>query len=71
MIGLNVHASGNVNPSGGKIRYSGIDWSARLSNDAGIETIADQELCTIVGVEGTVILVSCSRNATLLVFVWP
>jgi membrane protein implicated in regulation of membrane protease activity len=57
MIGLTVPAATNIETSGGKIRYSGIDWNARLSNDAGVETISAGENCIIVGVEGTTMLV--------------
>tara|TARA_B110000977_G_scaffold147416_1_gene186814 strand:+ start:145 stop:615 length:471 start_codon:yes stop_codon:yes gene_type:complete len=57
MIGLNVPAATDINRSGGKIRYSGIDWNARLSVNAGVETIAAKELCIIVGVKGTTMLV--------------
>ena len=56
MIGLNVPAATDISRSGGKIRYSGIDWNARLSVDAGVETIAAKELCIIVGVKGTTML---------------
>jgi membrane protein implicated in regulation of membrane protease activity len=57
MIGLTVPAATNIETSGGKIRYSGIDWNARLSNGAGVETISSGENCTIMGVEGTTMLV--------------
>lgn len=57
MIGLKVPAARDINHSSGKIRYSGIDWNARLSDDTVVETITAKELCIIVGVEGTVMLV--------------
>lgn len=57
MIGLKVPAASDINKRNGKIRYSGVDWNARLNSDAGVETIAAKELCIIVGVEGTVMLV--------------
>ena len=57
MIGLKVPATTNINQSSGKIRYSGIDWSARLSKDAGVDSIAAEQLCLIDGVEGTGMLV--------------
>ena len=57
MIGLNVMAAANIGQSKGKIRYSGIDWNARLSPDAGVEAIAAEQMCTIVAVEGTTMLV--------------
>jgi inner membrane protein len=58
MIGLNVPATTTINESSGKIRYSGIDWNARLSLDADIDAIAAEQLCTIVSVEGTTMLVT-------------
>jgi len=58
MIGLKVPASSSINQSSGKIRYSGIDWNARLSSDAGVDSIAAKQLCTIVSVEGTTMLVT-------------
>lgn len=57
MIGLQVPVSSIINQSGGKIRYSGINWNARLCHDAGVESIAVKDICTIVGVEGTTMLV--------------
>ena len=58
MIGLNVHATTTIDQSSGKIRYSGIDWNARLSSDAGVDVITAEQLCTIVSVEGTTMLVT-------------
>jgi membrane protein implicated in regulation of membrane protease activity len=60
MIGLKVPASSIINQSSGKIRYSGIDWNARLCDDAGVESIAAEGMCTIAGVEGTTMLVKPS-----------
>jgi len=57
MIGIKVPASTVIDLNGGKIRYSGIDWNARISEGAGVDSIAEQSLCTIVGVEGTTMLV--------------
>ena len=57
MIGLQVPAAADINQSSGKIRYSGIDWSARLGKDVATDSIKEKEMCTIIGVEGTVMLV--------------
>lgn len=57
MIGLQVPAATDINQSGGKIRYSGIDWSARLGKDVASDGIKEKEMCTIIGVEGTIMLV--------------
>ena len=58
MIGLTVPATSTINQSSGKIRYSGIDWNARLSSDAGVDAIAAEQLCTIVSIKGTTMLVT-------------
>lgn len=58
MIGLHVPATTTISQSSGKIRYSGIDWNARLSPDAGVDAIAAEQLCTIVAVKGTTMLVA-------------
>lgn len=57
MIGLQVPASTDISQNGGKIRYSGIDWNARLGKDVAAEDIKAEEMCTIIGVEGTIMLV--------------
>lgn len=57
MIGIKVPAATVIDQSGGKIRYSGIDWNARISEEAGVDTIAADTLCIIVGIEGTTMLV--------------
>ncbi|WP_235015223.1 NfeD family protein [Oceanicoccus sp. KOV_DT_Chl] len=58
MIGQQVPVSTAVTHAvGGTIRHSGINWNARLSNGAAVESIAVGEICVIVGVEGNVMLV--------------
>ena len=57
MIGLNVPASAEITANGGSIRYSGINWNARLDQDSGCESIAADIRCTITGVDGNVMLV--------------
>ncbi|TYK64196.1 NfeD family protein [Colwellia echini] len=65
MIGLKVPASSEITTTGGTIRYSGIDWQARLAEDAaGIvgndlnsDVISDKSQCVIVAVSGTTMLV--------------
>lgn len=57
MIGLQVAAASAIDQSSGKIRYSGIDWNARLSKEAGAKPIAAKEMCVIVSVQGTTMLV--------------
>lgn len=57
MIGLQVVAASTIDQASGKIRYSGIDWNARLSKEAGANPIAAKEMCVIVSVQGTTMLV--------------
>lgn len=57
MIGLKVPVVDNVTTVAGSIRYSGINWQARLDDDADIDVITNDSQCTIVGVTGTTMLV--------------
>ena len=57
MIGLQVPASTEINTTSGSIRYSGIDWQARLADDATVANIQAQSSCTITAVTGTIMLV--------------
>jgi hypothetical protein len=56
MIGLIVPASADITRDGGTIRYSGINWNARL-DPALEETVMADERCEIVAVEGNVMIV--------------
>jgi membrane protein implicated in regulation of membrane protease activity len=57
MIGLKVPASSEINTSGGTIRYSGINWPARLADEADVEFISEKSLCQIVAITGNTMLV--------------
>jgi len=57
MIGLKVPASADITTTSGSIRYSGINWSARLVDDCGVEIINDTNLCVIVAIVGNTMLV--------------
>lgn len=57
MVGLTVLASTEINVSSGTIRYSGINWQARLADEATGESISEKSQCTIVGITGTTMLV--------------
>ena len=56
MIGLTVPVSAEISHNGGTIRYSGINWKARLDL-ASEAAIAPDERCEIVAVEGNVMIV--------------
>jgi len=57
MIGLKVPASDDITKSSGSVRYSGINWNARLADDVDIDVIENKSTCTIVAVTGTTMLV--------------
>lgn len=57
MIGLKVPASADITITSGSIRYSGINWSARLVDDCDVEKINDTNLCVIVAIVGNTMLV--------------
>ncbi|MBL4941535.1 MAG: NfeD family protein [Colwellia sp.] len=57
MIGLKVPASSEITATSGSIRYSGIDWQARLADEAEVEFIADASQCEIVAISGNTMLV--------------
>ncbi len=57
MIGLMVPASSEISVSSGSIRYSGIDWQARLTDDANVKLISEQSQCEIVAITGNTMLV--------------
>ena len=57
MIGLNVPVVDEVTTTEGSLRYSGINWQARLDEKADVEVISSGSQCTIVAVTGTTMLV--------------
>ena len=57
MIGKKVPSSSEITHLNGHIRFSGIDWNARLSSDCQEESVEANTPCIITGVEGNVMLV--------------
>ena len=57
MIGREVKVSKDITAEGGAIRYSGIDWQARLDASANEAFIAAGEQCIIASVNGNIMLV--------------
>ncbi len=57
MIGLQVPVVDDVTNAAGSIRYSGINWNARLADDIDVTVIENSSICTIVAVTGTTMLV--------------
>lgn len=57
MIGQRVAVSETLSKHGGNIRFSGINWSARLSEQSPHESIAIGEHVTIAAVDGNVMII--------------
>ena len=58
MIGLKVPASSDITDISGSIRYSGIDWQARLADDVTVDSVHNANLCKIVAISGNTMLVA-------------
>jgi hypothetical protein len=57
MIGLQVTVADDISKASGSIRYSGINWNARLADEVDVAIIAQNQLCEIVAITGTTMLV--------------
>jgi hypothetical protein len=57
MIGLQVTVADDISKARGSIRYSGINWNARLADEVDVEVIDQNQLCEIVAITGTTMLV--------------
>ncbi|MEI6897089.1 MAG: NfeD family protein [Psychromonas sp.] len=57
MIGQNVPVSEVLTQHGGSIRFSGINWTARLSEDSSHESIAIGEYVKIHAVDGNIMII--------------
>ncbi len=57
MVGLQVPVSTDITATAGTIRYSGINWQARLADDANVALINEQSQCLIVAITGNIMLV--------------
>ena len=57
MIGKRVPSSSEITHTNGHIRFSGIDWNARLTDDCEEPLVKSDTPCIIVGVEGNVMVV--------------
>ena len=56
MIGKTVPSSTEISKVSGKIRFSGIDWNARL-DETELESIQADQSCVITGVDGNTMIV--------------
>ena len=57
MVGLQVPVSTEITAIAGTIRYSGINWQARLADDANVTSISEPSQCQIVAIVGNTMLV--------------
>jgi len=57
MIGKQVPVSEAISKSAGSIRFSGINWQARLADDADVTEINEGQSVVIIGVNGTTMVV--------------
>lgn len=57
MIGKRVPSSSEITHVNGHVRFSGIDWNARLTDDCEEQSVETDTPCIIVSVEGNVMVV--------------
>jgi len=57
MIGKQVPVSETISKNAGSIRFSGINWQARLAEDVDTIEVNEGQRVEIIGVEGTTMLV--------------
>ncbi len=57
MIGLQVPVIDDITKKAGTIRYSGVNWHARLADHTHVKVIKSNSICLIVAVTGTTMLV--------------
>ncbi|PCI55031.1 MAG: acriflavin resistance protein [Gammaproteobacteria bacterium] len=62
MVGLQVLVSADITVTAGSIRYSGINWQARLADDANVALITAQSQCEIAAITGNTMLVKPINN---------
>ncbi|MDQ6961566.1 MAG: NfeD family protein [Mariprofundaceae bacterium] len=62
MIGQQVACTQEITQTSGNIRYSGIQWNARLAPSGQNSGIAVGEVCVIAGVDGNVMLVQAIQD---------
>ena len=62
LIGQKVITSDVVTDISGKIRHSGIDWTARLDDNASVSEIPTKTRVLITGVDGNIIIVDTIKS---------
>lgn len=58
MAGREVPCAETITKKGGAIRYSGINWPARLHSSCSLDEIKEGEPCVIVKVDGNIMMVN-------------
>jgi membrane protein implicated in regulation of membrane protease activity len=61
MTGREVPCAESISKTQGAIRYSGINWPARLDASANVDIINEGDMCVIVNVDGNIMLVEAVR----------
>jgi len=62
MIGLSVVSTSSISMKPGTVRYSGIDWPAKLAEDCGDITIEPEVTVQIVAITGNTLFVKPVEN---------
>lgn len=57
LVGREVMCKHTITALAGSVRHSGIDWQARLSPQSETDSINKGELCKIVKIDGTLLIV--------------
>jgi len=57
MIGLELSVSSDVSANSGTVRYSGIEWQARLADEVDVESLSAASQCQVVAITGNTLLV--------------
>lgn len=58
MIGLEVKAASDISKSSGQVRYSGVNWSAKLAENDDSMIIPEGCLCKISQIQGNILIVT-------------
>jgi membrane protein implicated in regulation of membrane protease activity len=61
LVGRVVPVSEEVTDRKGKVRYSGIDWNAKLEAQSQASKIGEGDFAKIVSVEGNILVVSVNN----------
>ena len=57
MIGLTLPVSSEVSTDSGTVRYSGIEWQARLADQVELSSLSEASQCQVVAIVGNTLFV--------------